>query len=239
MTGLQLHAVFDVLAWLCAALAARWTMRRTPAARLLPLAHRLPYLVALTCGAAVGAYGLGSLNLYLSGAPGVARSIEGGLAGGILFVELYKRAAGLTQRTGARYALPLAVGVAVGRIGCFLAGLEDFTHGVPTDLPIGYDFGDGVRRHAVQLYESAAMGLFAVFYVIALRRQNAWIAANGFHLAVFYYGAQRFLWEFLKPYGKIIGPFTLFHFLSMMLMIYAVTMLLSAQRRNDERPLPA
>ena len=85
----------------------------------------------------------------------------------IVAVELYKRIAGITVRTGARFALPLAVGVAVGRIGCFFAGLDDFTHGTPTALPWGDDFGDGMPRHPVQLYESAAMAAFAAVYVLA------------------------------------------------------------------------
>jgi len=38
----------------------------------------------------------------------------------------------------------LAIGVAIGRIGCYLAGLDDFTYGTPTALPWGHDFGDGV-----------------------------------------------------------------------------------------------
>src|SRR5207244_3468250 len=114
-----------------------------------------PYLAALIFGAGLGAVAFGSANLWLSGQSGLARSIEGAVAGGIVAIEMYKRLASITQRTGARFALPFAVGVAVGRIGCCLSGLEDFTYGTPTTLPWGHDFGDGVLRHPVQLYESA------------------------------------------------------------------------------------
>jgi len=58
-------------------------------------------------------------------------------------------------------ALPchFAVGVAVGRIGLlFSQGIDDFTYGTPTALPWAHDFGDGVPRHPVQLYESARDG---------------------------------------------------------------------------------
>ena len=136
------------------------------------------YLASLILGAAFGAYFFGTLNLWISGQDGIARSIEGALFGGVVGVEVYKRAAGLTARTGARYAAPLAIGVAVGRIGCFLAGLEDFTYGTPTNLPWGHDFGDGVKRHPVQLYESAAMAAFLAVYVIALARRSAFAAAR-------------------------------------------------------------
>jgi hypothetical protein len=30
-------------------------------------------------------------------------------------------------------------GVAVGRIGCYYAGIDDFTYATPTDLPWGHD----------------------------------------------------------------------------------------------------
>ena len=63
---------------------------------------------------------------------------------------------GITHSTGAYFAPSLAIGIAIGRIGCFLSGLEDYTYGTPTTLPWGYDFGDGVLRHPVQLYEAAA-----------------------------------------------------------------------------------
>lgn len=35
-----------------------------------------------------------------------------------------------------------------------------------------------------------------------------------------WYGAQRFCWEFLKPYPELIGPFNLFHLLSLGLIAY-------------------
>ena len=240
MPAMAIHAAFDILAWIAAGLAMLWAIWRLPAAAsAVPSAQRLTYWLALVGGAALGAYGFGSLNLWASGQPGVARSIEGGLFGAIVAVEFFKRFAGLTARTGARYALPLAIGVAVGRVGCFLSGLEDFTHGIPTDLAIGHDFGDGILRHPVQLYESAAMALFAAFYVAALSRQNPWIAANGFYLTVGYYGAQRFLWEFLKPYGAVLGPFTIFHILSTLLVSYAIAMIATAPGQPHERPLSA
>ena len=159
---------------------------------------------------------------------GIARSVEGALAGGIVAVELYKWSAGITVRTGARFALPLALGIAIGRLGCYFAGLDDFTYGTPTALPWAHDFGDGVLRHPVQLYESAAMGAFALLYVLAVLNRNAFVLTNGFYLLLGYYGAQRFLWEFLKPYGALIGPFTLFHLLSLSILLYAAVMLATA-----------
>jgi len=228
MSGASLHAVFDVIAWAAAGLSLYWVTQLS--GRQFPPvpANDWRYLAVLVFGAGAGALVLGTANLWLSEESGVARSIEGAIAGGILAVELYKRSAHITARTGARFALPLAVGVAVGRVGCYLAGLDDFTYGTPTTLPWGHDFGDGILRHPVQLYESAAMAAFAVVYVLRVRRNDCFVIENGFYLAVGYYGLQRFLWEFIKPYGALVGPFTLFHIFSIVIFTYAVVMIATA-----------
>ena len=81
------------------------------------------------------------------------KTIVGALAFGLLTVELVKRYIGLHQSTGDLYAIPLALGIAIGRIGCFLTGLSDNTYGTPTNVPWAIDFGDGIPRHPTQLYE--------------------------------------------------------------------------------------
>ncbi|MGY4628587.1 prolipoprotein diacylglyceryl transferase family protein [Bradyrhizobium sp. USDA 4486] len=226
MSGAFLHTVFDIAAWLAAAAAVYWLSRQ--GLRFPAQSFELPYIAALVFGAGLGAYLFGSVNLWLSGQSGLARSVEGALAGGIVAVELYKWTAGIAVRTGARFALPLALGVAIGRLGCYFAGLDDFTYGTATTLPWSHDFGDGILRHPVQLYESAAMALFAQLYVLAVVNRNAFVITNGFYLVLAFYGAQRFLWEFLKPYGTLIGPFRLFHLLSLSILLYAAVMLARA-----------
>ena len=223
----MLHAIFDVAAW-CAAGAAMWWLSRVRGLQFPSQSFELSYIAALMFGAGLGAYLFGTLNLWFSGQSGIARSVEGALAGGIFAIELYKWRAGISLRTGARFALPLAVGIAVGRLGCYFAGLDDFTYGTPTTLPWGHDFGDGILRHPVQIYESLAMAAFAVFYVLAVLNRNHFIVTNGFYLALAYYGLQRFIWEFLKPYGTLIGPLSLFHLLSLAVLIYAAVMLATA-----------
>jgi len=228
MSGTLLHTGFDALAWAAAGLSYIW-LTRCAGVRFPPSRSRdLSYLAALVFGAGIGAFAFGSMNLWLSQQEGLARSIEGALAGGIIAVELYKRSAGITGRTGARFALPLAVGVAVGRIGCFFAGLDDFTYGTPTALPWAHDFGDGVPRHPVQLYESAAMAGFAIVYVLYAMRGKAFVIENGCYLAVGFYGTQRFALEFIKPYGTLVEPLTLFHLLSAAIIAYAALMIATA-----------
>jgi phosphatidylglycerol:prolipoprotein diacylglycerol transferase len=235
MSGTVLHVVFDIAAWLVAGLAALW-LSRVKQVRFPAQSFEVGYIAALLFGAGLGAYLFGTLKLSLSGAPGIARSVEGAIAGGIVAIELYKWIHGISLRTGARFALPLAIGIAVGRLGCFFAGLDDFTYGTPTALPWAHDFGDGIPRHPVQLYESAAMTGFAIFYCLAVQQRNNFVISNGFYVVLAFYGLQRFVWEFLKPYAPVIGPLTLFHLLSLVILLYAAVMLVTgpiARSRHD------
>jgi phosphatidylglycerol:prolipoprotein diacylglycerol transferase len=183
--------------------------------------HRL-YIAAGSLGATLGAYLAGSANLWLTGIGGVGRSIAGALAGAIVAIEILKARNGIRGSTGLRFVAPLAAAIAVGRIGCFLAGLDDMTYGTPTTLSWGVDFGDGIRRHPVQLYESATMAVFLAVFIALVRRGNDAVLRTGFYLFVGIYAAQRFLWEFLKPYGTVVGPFNLFHLISIALIAYAL-----------------
>lgn len=82
------------------------------------------------------------------------QSIVGGLLGGWLGVELAKALVRWRgPRTGDDFVPAILVGILVGRVGCFVAGLHDGTYGVPTDLPWGIDLGDGLPRHPAPLYE--------------------------------------------------------------------------------------
>ena len=93
------------------------------------------------------------------------KTLVGGLIGGLFAVEWTKRLIGVRRRTGDLFAIPLCAGIAIGRIGCFLGGLEDGAYGVATVLPWGVDFGDGVARHPTQVYEILWMGLVAFWYL--------------------------------------------------------------------------
>ena len=48
---------------------------------------------------------------------------------------------------------------------------------------------------------------------------------DGFYLFVAYYGVQRFLWEFLKPYPTVLGPFNVFHLFCIAMIVYSIFMI--------------
>jgi len=217
------HYAGDLLAWVAAALAARWQHQRWPEqAAALSKVVSPSYFIALALGALAGAWLVGSANSLRSLVAAPSHSIAGALAGGIVAVELWKHLHGVRGSTGGALVLPLAIGIAVGRLGCFFAGLPDYTYGSPTGLPWAVDLGDGIGRHPVQLYESLAMAGFAALYVRARLTNADWAGRHAFHALIIFYAGQRFLWEFLKPYPAVLGPLNVFHLLMLGLIAYGL-----------------
>jgi prolipoprotein diacylglyceryltransferase len=125
------------------------------------------------------------------------KTVVGGLIGGLFAVEWAKRIAGVKRRTGDLFAIPLCAGIAIGRVGCFLAGLQDDTFGVETTLPWGVDFGDGVARHPVQIYEFIWLGLIALWlWRLSQRPHREGDLFKTFMVAYFTF---RLIVEFIKP----------------------------------------
>jgi len=221
-TSPAVHPLFDLAAWASGAAVgwAIWRWRLEGAAERLALRTGPGYFAALATGAVLGAWLAGSLNTLQGPAPALSHSIAGAMAGAIVAVEIYKAARRIEGSTGGVFVGSLVVGVFVGRFGCLFAGLPDRTYGTPTTLPWGVDLGDGVGRHPVEIYESLAMALFLAVYLAGLARRAPWAMRRGFYVAVAWYGLQRFAWEFLKPYPKLIGPFNIFHLICLGLVVY-------------------
>jgi phosphatidylglycerol:prolipoprotein diacylglycerol transferase len=212
------HFPFDVLAWICGLSTGAWIKKWRTELVSVPVSNG--YYTALAAGAIVGAWLAGSANTLRAAAPSLSHSVVGALAGAIVAVELFKFATGMRRSTGGPFVAALTVGIVVGRWGCFFAGLPDQTFGTPTSLPWGVDLGDHVSRHPVQLYESLSMAVFLIVYIAALAKQHDWALRRGLYVFCIWYGAQRFCWEWLKPYPKIAGPFNLFHIICLGLVIY-------------------
>ena len=197
------HTVFEVLAYTVGFQIYRGLRRRE--GDVINNPTRWSIVVAAAVGGAIGSRVLGALEqpsllvahwrdpLVVFG----GKTIVGGLIGGLIAVEWTKRRIGVTTRTGDLFALPLAVGIAVGRIGCFLTGLDDGTFGTPTALWSGIDFGDGIRRHPTQLYEIGFLLLLACILAAAPPRLNR--AGDRFRLFMVGYFAFRVGIDAVKP----------------------------------------
>ena len=99
----------------------------------------------------------------------------------------------------------LAIGYAIGRIGCQLAGDGDY--GIPTDLPWGMAYPDGVvptleKVHPTPVYETL-MGL-GIFGVLWSTRQRLQIPGLSFCLYLVLSGLARFAVEFIRLNPRVL-----------------------------------
>ncbi len=172
-----------------------------------------------------------SLNTLLSGG-----AYYGGFLTALLVGFLYARHFDLRFLPLAdAYAAPLALGHAIGRLGCFAAGC---CYGKPTSLPWAVTFRDpyahdlvgtplGIPLHPTQLYESAAEFLIFAFLVFLGRRQR--FTGEIFAAYALLYGLARGAIEFFRgdPDRSLLagGAFSLMQVVSVALIIVGITLL--------------
>jgi prolipoprotein diacylglyceryltransferase len=205
MSPTLVHTLFETTAY---AAGFRLFLRERRRSALPALADRESSLaigVGAILGAALGAkiaYWLYDPAYAFSGFPDWkhllgGKSIIGALLGGLAGVETAKKLDGVHGSTGDAFVRPLMLGMAIGRIGCFLSGLDDHTAGNPTSLPWGVDFGDGVPRHPTQLYEV----LFLALWATLLARRGDRLSRPGDRFRAFMAGylAYRLCIESIRP----------------------------------------
>jgi len=239
--GLRLHPhpVFEGLGYFTGARVYFAARRRDPAA--LPLEKNLWLLVGAVFGAWAGSKLLAWAEMpryYLALARNDptallgGKTIVGGLLGGWGGIEFAKERLGILRSTGDAFVWPLALGTAIGRLGCFFTGLSDHTYGVATALPWGVDFGDGVSRHPTQLYESAFVLALAVGVGFGTRGRELPDGAR-FRLYFSGYFLFRFLIEFIKPRETPLAGLSAIQIASVagaMLSLYSLGRLSAAEK---------
>lgn len=149
---------------------------------------------------------------YYTSYPGelfsLARSggvFQGGLAFGVVFALWYFRRKKIpTWKTADIVAPALALGHALGRIGCFAAGC---CYGKACEAPWGVEFHSdyahnltgiplGQRLHPVQLYEAALnlLNFFVLFFVLRRKKFDGQV----FSLYIINYSIIRYFTEFFR-----------------------------------------
>ena len=148
------------------------------------------------------------------------KTIMGGLFGGLLGVELAKNIIGEKQSSGDLFTLPIIFGIIIGRIGCFLAGIKEFTYGKETTSFLGMDLGDGLYRHPIALYE--IIFLLLLFFIIRKLQKKLAPLENGMIFKIFmlsYFGF-RFCIEFIKPNSFFILGLSSIQYLCLICWLY-------------------
>ncbi len=155
---------------------------------MLPWKRRLATWMGAIAGAGIGA----KLPFLLAGDVlfGDGKTLLSGFAGGYLGVEIAKLAAGIREKTGDAFAVPLAASVAVGRWGCFFNGCC----GAPW-APIAesaFHAGMAVMLWTVEGVESLRWQLLKLYLIC--------------------YGVFRFGMEFARSEPRIAWGLTPYHF---------------------------
>jgi phosphatidylglycerol---prolipoprotein diacylglyceryl transferase len=130
------------------------------------------------------------------------KTIVGGLLGGLICVESYKRLKCIKVSSGDLMTYPLILGMIIGRFGCHFTALEDGTFGLKTSFFTGMDFGDGIKRHPTNLYEITF--LLLIWLLIGFLEKKR-VLADGAKFKIFLssYFLFRFIVDFIKPRDEI------------------------------------
>ena len=163
----------------------------------------------------------------------------GGLTGGIGTGLWMLRRRGVPVVAALAAATPaLAVGHAIGRVGCFMVG-DDY--GRPSNLPWAVAFPKGlpptsVPVHPTQIYEAVALAGVA-WALIRWRRAGV---ADRIVLARYLVlaGSIRFAIEFIRVNLRIVGPLTLAQLIALSLIVAGSLILRTSQGHSFRDGLP-
>ncbi|APX98957.1 prolipoprotein diacylglyceryl transferase family protein [Lacinutrix venerupis] len=201
--NINIHLVLEYLAFFIA--FRYYVYLRKHSIDVISGSNRLSIILGAAIGALIGSRLVGLLeNPFVNWTQANilnllnTKTIMGGLFGGLLGVELAKKYIGETHSSGDLFVFPILLGIFIGRIGCFLSGVKEFTYGKETSSIFGMNLGDGLLRHPTSLYELFFLILLFVFLKYLQKKATL---KNGDLFKVFmlsYFGF-RFCIEFLKP----------------------------------------
>ena len=127
----------------------------------------------------------------------------------------------------------LAIGYGVGRIGCQLAGDGDY--GIPTDLPWGMAYPDGVvptleKVHPAPVYETlAGVAMFSILWSLRTRLTTPGAL---FCLYLILSGTARFSVEFIRLNPVALFGFTGAQLISLLMIAIGAAGILYLNRRD-------
>lgn len=168
-------------------------------------------------------------NFLLSGSGWV---FYGGLIGGVLAVLFGLWRLGIPLNAVADAGGPaIAIGQAIGRLGCQLAGDGDY--GIPSSLPWAMSYPDGVvptteRVHPTPIYESALY--FAVFWAL-WRRRGTLLPGEPMGWYLIGASAARFAVEFVRLNTQYALGLTVAQWISVAMMAAGVALIVILRAR--------
>jgi phosphatidylglycerol:prolipoprotein diacylglycerol transferase len=151
----------------------------------------------------------GGWRAFVSG-----RSITGALLGGYVGVEAAKRAVGWREPTGDLFAITVPLAIAIGRVGCVMAGC---CQGVTCE-PSWWTVADahGHARWPAAQAELVFNAAFVGWAILAAR--FGWQRTQRFHIYLIAYGLFRFAHEFARDDVRFAGPIGGYHVVAALLV---------------------
>ena len=230
------------LGWVAAFLAALWVVRRWAPASGLSRDQVESLAIWSLAGAFIGArlYFIAQNDpaAYLREPWRILTIWEGGLAffgglfGAVVAAFVYARRHTVPfARAADLFAPAIPIAAAIGRIPCWLAGMD---YGTPTTLPwsviythpSSYAPNDGVPRHPVQLYE--LLGDLAIAGIL-LKMRGRLREGSLFLLYLVLFSVLRFLLFFVRGDVPVVAlGLTNGHWTALVLLVLALPWLVSA-----------
>lgn len=150
-----------------------------------------------------------------------SNTIVGGLAFGLIGVEISKKKIGYKESTGDLMVFPLIIAIIIGRIGCFLTGIYEQTYGIETTSIFGMNLGDGLLRHPVALYEIVFLILFG-FFITWFKKRFTYTSGTIFQILMLGYFVFRFFLDFIKPKINIVLELSTIQLTCVVICVYFV-----------------
>lgn len=133
----------------------------------------------------------------------LSKSIAWALFGWVITAEIYKYFNNIKTPTGILFLPGIVLWVFIGRLWAIATWIRDFTYGLPTSLPWGMDFWDGILRHPTMIYEMILLFLFFIAFIAWLHgKQRIWWIRNWFYLFIIIYFIYRLSIGFIQPYSQ-------------------------------------
>ncbi len=141
------------------------------------------------------------------------RSITGALILGFLFAEVAKPLVGYRMPPNDRFAALLPFTVALGRIGCLMAGC---CRGIPYDGWCSFRGTDGIERFPTQMLEVIFQLTVGIAFLGMVKR--GMLFGRLFSLYLMAYGGFRFVTEFVRETPKSFGGISGYQILSIVMI---------------------
>ncbi|QDT10645.1 prolipoprotein diacylglyceryl transferase [Planctomycetes bacterium K23_9] len=238
------------LCMIAATVVAGLLLRRRQTGLFLPPLQRW----GIAIGGLIGATFAAKIPFILSVDPDTSllaawlsdgKTILWGLTGGYIGVELAKWSLLVKKSTGDTFVVPVAIAIAIGRVGCLLFGC---CYGVPTDQSWGIAFvtapdGGDLLRHPTQIYEIVFHLSFALIAWASINRGSidptstnqgggqSLTKGNWMPIYLISYAAFRFATEYIRPEIRLAAGLTLYQW-SAMVIAAGFSALLVARYRS-------